>query len=83
MERAEILAVLETPDDLLEVDLLTDDEVEEILKKKGGIWCTPAVGISSGGSGACCEGPQYAESCLTDGGTPDFSCITPDICTGG
>ena len=35
------------------------------------------------GARVACEGAQYAESCLTDGGTPDFSCITPDICTGG
>ena len=66
MERAEILAVLETPDDLLEIDLLTDDEVEEILKKNGNIWAQPAFGALNTGQGACCEGPQYDSGCLTN-----------------
>lgn len=78
MERSEITAILDTPDDLLEVNLLTDEEVEEILKKKGSIWATPATGINTSLGGSCCEGPQYAESCTNNFGDPESVCNTPE-----
>ncbi len=77
MNRSEITAILETPDELLEIDLLDENEVEEVLKKKGHIWATPATGINTSLGGGCCEGPQYAESCTNNFGDPESTCNTP------
>lgn len=76
MTVAEIKEVLGASDDDLYVDLLSDEEVEQIMKRRGGAMNCASVGFSTSLSGACCC--QQVDSACGDGLTsPDSTCTNP------
>lgn len=75
MQNIDVIQILEMPDEQVHVDLLSDEEVEGIMKAKFISNCA-SVGFSTSLQGACCCA-QVDASCsdgLTD---PESTCLTP------
>lgn len=72
MSEHEIMAILDTPDDEVYVELISSEEAEALLAKKSQIVNCASIAITTSGFGACCCA-QVDASCGT-GAQIDSSC---------
>jgi len=78
MNKQAILEILEKKDEELDIELLSDNEVEkEFEKRKNNIYMCSNIGFTDGGAGACCCA-QVDEACIGGGTNPDGTCIVPN-----